>query len=78
MTQTFTSTQNDIIRYIYNETSNSENVLIEESLLIDTEVLDFYLDCLTIKTDLNKIKLQPRQSTVNNILMYSQNYKTAI
>ena len=41
MIQTFT--QNDVIRYVYEETSEEENLLIQDALVHDTEMLEFYL-----------------------------------
>jgi hypothetical protein len=75
MTKTCTSTQNEIVRYLYNETSSSENVFIETSLLINTEFLDFYLECNDIKDELAKIALSPKDKTITNILNFSKNYK---
>ncbi|MCY1376330.1 hypothetical protein D9M69_638120 [compost metagenome] len=77
MTQTFTSTQNEIIRYVYNETSPSENLLIEEWISGDTENLDFYLDCLQLKEEMDQIVLVPKDITLERILTYSKNYKPA-
>ena len=78
MTQTCTSTQNEIVRYIYNETSSSENVLIETSLIYDNELLDFYLDCLELKDEMNQIVLSPKESSIQNILNFSKNFRPAI
>jgi hypothetical protein len=78
MTKTCTSTQNEIIRYVYNETSSSENVFIEESIIGDDELLNFYLDCIQIKDDFTKIKLLPKDKTINNILEYSKNFRPTI
>lgn len=77
MTQTFTSTQNEIIRYVYNETSPSENLLIEEWISGDTENLDFYLDCLQLKEEMDQIELVPKDITLERIFDYSKNYKPA-
>ncbi len=77
MTQTFTSTQNEIIRYVYNETSPSENVLIEEWIAGDTENLDFYLDCLQLKEEMDQIVLVPKDITLERIFDYSRSYKPA-
>ena len=77
MTQTFTSTQNEIIRYVYNETSPSESLLIEECIAADTENLDFYLDCLQLKEEMDQIILVPKDITLERILNYSKNYKPA-
>jgi hypothetical protein len=78
MTQTCTSTQNEIIRYIYNETSSFENVIIESSLVYDNDLLEFYLDCLELKEEMNQINLSPRESTIQNILNFSKSFGPAI
>jgi hypothetical protein len=78
MTQTFTSTQNDVVRYLYNETSNKENTLIEEALLYDKDLLDFYLDCADLKSGLDKIQLSPHDRAIERILNYSKNYEPKI
>ncbi|MFY7909893.1 MAG: hypothetical protein ACOVO2_10095 [Emticicia sp.] len=78
MTQTFTSTQNDVIRYLYNETSNQENSLVEEALLFDKDLLDFYLDCADLKSGMDKIQLSPSDSAIERILSYSRNYEPKI
>ncbi len=75
MIQTFTNTQDDVIRYLYNETSNQENAYIEETLLQDGDLLDFYLDCADIKTGLDKIQLSPSDRAIDKILSYSRNYQ---
>lgn len=75
MTQIFTSTQNEIIRYVYNETSPSENLLIEEWIATDTENLDFYLDCVQLKEEMDQIVLVPKDITLERIFNYSKNYK---
>ncbi len=78
MTQTFTSTQNDVIRYLYNETSNQENSCIEMALLYDKELLDFYLDCADLKSGLDKIELSPSDRAIEQIFNYSKNYQPKI
>jgi len=78
MTQTFTSTQNDVVRYLYNETSNQENTLIEATLLLDKELLNFYIDCTDLKSGMDKIQLSPSDLAIENILSYSRNYKPKI
>ncbi len=78
MTQTSTSTQNDVVRYLYNETSNQENSLVEEALLYDRELLDFYLDCADLKSGFDKIRLSPPDRAIERILSYSRNYQPKI
>ncbi len=78
MTQTFTSTQDDVIRYLYNETSNQENSFIEDALLYDKELLNFYLDCADLKSGLDKIQLSPPDRVIERIFTYSRNYQPKI
>ncbi|KPM47291.1 hypothetical protein [Jiulongibacter sediminis] len=78
MTQTFTTKFNEVIRYVYNETSSTENLLIEESLTQDEELLDFYLDCLNLKSEMDKIQLIPSEKSISNVLAFSRNYEPVI
>lgn len=72
MIQTFTP--DDVIRYVYEETTDEENTLIEDALIGDQELLEFYLDTLEIKSLMNKLERTPSKRVVSNILEYSQNY----
>ncbi|MDF7816028.1 hypothetical protein P1X15_00435 [Runella sp. MFBS21] len=76
MTQTFTP--DDVIRYVYEETTDEENTLIEDALISDQELLEFYLETLEIKMLMNKIERTPSKGVVANILEYSQNYKSSL
>jgi hypothetical protein len=78
MTQTFTSTQNEIIRYVYDETSLSENLIIEDWIATDSDSLNFYMDCLELKAQMNKIILYPKEITLDRIFDYSKNFKPAV
>ena len=69
MTKTFT--QDDVVRYVYEETSPEENLLIEDALMSEPELMTFFLDALELRAMLNKIERQPRVSTVEAILTYS-------
>lgn len=77
MTQTFTLTQNDVVRYLYGETSDEENTLIEEALIYDCELMDFYFDCINLKADMDALLMTPSDTVVNRILDYSRNYQPA-
>lgn len=72
MTKTFTS--DDVVRYVYEETSPEENLLIEESLMTEPDMMTFFLSALELRSLMNKIERQPRESTVQSILTYSQNH----
>lgn len=75
MIQTFTP--DDVIRYVYEETTDDENLLIEDALMGDQELLDFYLDTIELKSLMTKISRKPSERTVANILAYSQNYPSS-
>jgi hypothetical protein len=76
MTQTFTtSTQDDVVRYLYNETTALENASIEDSLLYDKDMLDFYLDLVELKLSLDNAIVSPPDRAIDRILDYSRNYQ---
>jgi len=72
MTKTFTS--DDVVRYVYEETSPEENLLIEESLMAEPDMMMFFLSALELRSLMNKIERQPRESLIQSILSYSQNH----
>ena len=76
MTQTFTP--DDVIRYVYEETTDEENTLIEDAFISDQELIEFYLETLEIKMLMNKIERTPSKGVVAIILEYSQNYKSSL
>jgi cAMP phosphodiesterase len=73
MIQTFT--QHDVVRYVYEETTEDENLMIQDGLVHDSEMLEFYLDMLDVKAGLDKSYQQPSERSIDNILAYSRNYK---
>ena len=75
MTKTFT--QDDVIRYVYEETSPEENLLIEDAMMSEPELMTFFLEALELRALMNKIERQPRVSTVQAILNYSHQYSAS-
>ena len=69
-----TFTQNDVIRYYYNETSLSEKREIEVALLKDDSLSDFYFGLIEMESALNKISKEPSQKCIDNILNYSGSF----
>ncbi|WP_266368482.1 hypothetical protein [Tellurirhabdus rosea] len=72
MIKTFTN--DDVIRYVYEETTSEENHLIEDALMAEPDLMLFYLDTLEIKMLMNKIERQPSERTLQNIFEFSRNY----
>ncbi|MES2518317.1 MAG: hypothetical protein V4585_09435 [Bacteroidota bacterium] len=71
MIQTFT--QHDVIRYVYQETTEEENLLIQDGLVHDSEMLEFYLDMLDVQAGLDRSYRQPSESSIDKVLAYSKN-----
>jgi hypothetical protein len=69
-----TFTQDDVIRYVYEETSPEENLLIEDSLMSEPDLMTFFLEALELRALMNKIERQPRRNTVHSILNYSKHH----
>ncbi|WP_338873488.1 hypothetical protein WBJ53_30670 [Spirosoma sp. SC4-14] len=72
-----TFTQDDVIRYVYEETSAEENLLIEDAMMSEPELMTFFLEALELRALMNKIERQPRESTVQAILTYSKHHSTS-
>lgn len=69
-----TFTQDDVVRYVYEETSAEDNQIIEDALMAEPSLMSFFLETIEMRALLNKIERQPRESTVDAILTYSRNY----
>jgi hypothetical protein len=70
MTKTFT--QNDLIRYLYHETTEKEEQEINKALLCDTDLRALYKSMCSIKKEMDSAQLEPSPKTVMNILNYSK------
>ncbi len=68
MTKTFT--QNDLIRFIYRETTEEEAQEISRVLSFDRELQLHYRELLLTKDEIDKAQLEPSQAAVANILRY--------
>ncbi|MDQ3395622.1 MAG: hypothetical protein M3512_16145 [Bacteroidota bacterium] len=69
---TITFTPDDLVRYLYKETSEKENKEISQALLFDAELLEMFKQLTSIKRELNYIVKTPSDRVVNNILQYSK------
>ena len=69
MTKTFT--QNDLIRFIYHETTEKEALEINRELSFDQELQLQYRELLLTKNSLEKAQLEPSHTAVENILLYA-------
>lgn len=67
-----TATQNDLIKYIYNESTPFETYEVEESLVGDTEFEELYFNLLEAKNNLDNLMLSPEEDVIRNIVNYSK------
>ena len=71
MTKTFT--RNDLIRFLYKETSKEEEKKIKKALLIYPELLKEFKSLQKLIRNIEEIRLEPSDETVKKILSYSKN-----
>jgi len=71
MTKTFT--RNDLIRYIYHETTAREKEEIEKELVLNTKLFETYKDLAEVSMELDRFELSPSEKTINKILDFSKN-----
>jgi hypothetical protein len=74
MTKTFT--YDDVVRYLYAETTENENELIVEALALDDNLMNFYLDSLEIQSQMDKIVRIPSERTVAEVFKYSRQFSS--
>ena len=72
MTKTFT--QDDVVRYLYNEIPKIEKARFEEAMICDTSLLDLYHELNAAKLHLEEIKESPSNRVIKNILDYSKSF----
>jgi len=63
-----TITQEDILRYIYKDTSPQEHVLIEEAINKDRALKLFYLESLNTLKHLDMVTISPSPTSISIIL----------
>lgn len=69
-------TQNDLIRYIYQEMSDVESSKLAEALLFDDELMDMYQKLRASKhiLEVEDVSNEPPHRAVDNILNYSKSF----
>jgi hypothetical protein len=67
-----TFTQNDLIRFLYHETSEKETKEINKALLCDIELQAQYNELNAVHRQLDSAHLEPSGATVQNILNYAR------
>jgi len=70
-----TFTQNDLIRYIYQETTKEENTELETALIFDEGLSSDLSELQQTVFAINKVEKSPSQFSIEKILDYSKTYE---
>tara|TARA_Y100001958_G_scaffold156980_1_gene150927 strand:+ start:876 stop:1100 length:225 start_codon:yes stop_codon:yes gene_type:complete len=69
-----TSTDSDIVKYIYNQFNNKEKIDFESKLLFDSNLNNLIEDYYLIIDEMEKIDLKPNKKLIKNIMSFSKSY----
>ncbi|MBH14810.1 MAG: hypothetical protein CL871_01590 [Cytophagia bacterium] len=69
-----TSTDSDIVKYIYNQFNNKEKIDFESKLLFDSNLNNLIEDYYFIIDEIEKIDLKPNKKLLKNIMSFSKSY----
>ena len=69
-----TSTDSDIVKYIYNQFDNKEKIDFESKLLFDSNLNNLIEDYYFIIDEIEKIDLKPNKKLLENIMFFSKSY----
>ena len=67
-----TSTQNELIQYVYNELAEDATLLLEEAFMHDDELAEGCSELLLLQSMLSAATKSPGERSINNILNYSK------
>lgn len=73
MTKTFT--EDDLVRFLYNELNPAEADELRELLVVDEELRDRLSELQSTVVELDKLSFQPSQRTIDRILQFSKEYQ---
>lgn len=69
-----TTTQHDVLRYVYNETSSEENTEIEKQIICDDEKSESFFEFTETKRKLEETFFEPSKKSIDAILAFSKLY----
>ncbi len=67
-----TFTQDDVIRFVYDEMNEEEARELSQALLCDTELETMYNELITMKAHLDAAEQAPSDKVVERIMNYSK------
>ncbi len=68
---TKTITQDDVLRYIFKETSNEESASIKKQLLVSESLMEYYREMKDTVRKVKELELEPSDEVTQKILNYS-------
>jgi len=71
-------TPEELIRYLYNETSEQKTAAIRAALQTDWNLRETYEKLASSVKNLNKVTFSPRSETINKILEYASGKRVSI
>jgi hypothetical protein len=71
-------TAEELVRYLYNETSEQKTAAIKSALQTDWNLRETFENLQNSHRNLDKIKLSPSTKTVNNILEYASKRQSQV
>ena len=72
MTKTFT--QDDVVRYLYNEIPNNEKARFEEAMICNSTLLNLFHELSAVKDKLDIAEISPSDRVTQSILDYSRSF----
>lgn len=69
-----TFTQNLLVKYIYNETTAAERLMIEDAFEVDYKFYESYVELYEAYKSLPRVKFSPSKMVIANILNYSSTH----
>ena len=69
-----TSTDSDIVKYIYNQFNNKEKIDFESKILFDSNLNNLIEDYYFIINEIEKVDLKPNKKLLENIMFFSKSY----
>ena len=73
-----TFTENDLLRYLYGESTENEKTDIENALICDSELEAKFFDLKLDSSLLDDLFFDPADFTLDKIFNFSMNYKSSI
>ena len=65
-------TQEDLLLYLYNETSPAQTAVIKAALETDWSLREKFEELTSAQKQLQTLQLSPSRQTINNILNYAE------